>query len=137
MRLKTRVFELRNGRYSNLSELAQAMGISVSQVYRVRKGQKLISEKFIIGAIEAFPEYKLDDLFYVALRQIVKGDKPTLRSKAMLRIGDVAQVLGLHANTVRRWSEKGILKSYRIGSRGDRRFLWEDVDGFLKEREIE
>ena len=66
MKLKTMVFELCNGRYSNLSELAEAMGISVSQLYRVRKGQKLISEKFIIGAIEAFPGYKFEDLFYVA-----------------------------------------------------------------------
>ncbi len=66
MKLKTRVFELCNGRYSNLSELARAMGISVSQVYRVRKGQKLISEKFIMGAIKAFPGYNLGDLFYVA-----------------------------------------------------------------------
>jgi len=65
MKLKTKVFELRNWRYSNLSELAEAMGISVSQLYRVRKGQKLISEKFIIGAIKAFPGYKLGDLFYV------------------------------------------------------------------------
>ncbi len=66
MELKTRVFELCNGRYMNLSELAQAMGISVSQVYRVRKGQKRINEKFIIGAVKAFPGYNLDGLFYVA-----------------------------------------------------------------------
>ncbi len=63
--------------------------------------------------------------------------KPTLESKVMLTTGDVAQFLGLHTNTVRRWNAKGILKSYRISSRGDRRFRREDVDGFLKEGEIE
>ena len=64
MILKTRVFELCPERYRNLSELAQAMGISVSQVYRVREGKRHINQKFFIGAIKAFPECKLDDLFY-------------------------------------------------------------------------
>jgi len=66
MQLKTRVFELCNGKYTNLSELAQAMGIAVSQVYRVRQGKRLINESFITGAIKAFPGYKLGDLFYIA-----------------------------------------------------------------------
>jgi len=67
-KLKTTVFELYNGRYRNLPELAEVMGISVSQVYRVRGGDRGINEKFIIGALRAFPEYKLDDLFYVQRR---------------------------------------------------------------------
>jgi len=66
MILRTRVFELCNGRYRNLSELAQAMGISVSQIYRVREGKRHINQKFLIGAIKAFPEHKLDDLFYLS-----------------------------------------------------------------------
>jgi len=66
MILKTRVFELCNGRYRNLSELAKAMGISVSQIYRVREGKRHINQKFLIGAIKAFPEHKLDDLFYLS-----------------------------------------------------------------------
>ena len=41
------------------------MGISISQVYRVQKGQRNISQKFIVGAIKAFPEYKFEDLFYL------------------------------------------------------------------------
>jgi transposase len=63
--LRTRVFDLVEGRYQNLSELAKAMGISVSQVYRVRQSKRGINEKFIIGAKKAFPGYTLDDLFYV------------------------------------------------------------------------
>lgn len=65
MRVKTRVFELSNGRYRNLSELASAMGISASQVYRVREGKRHVNEKFITGAIKAFPQRKLDELFYL------------------------------------------------------------------------
>lgn len=64
MLLKTRVFDLCPGRYNNLSELAQAMGISVSQVYRVQEGKRNINCKFIIGAIKAFPGYSFDELFY-------------------------------------------------------------------------
>ena len=64
MIVKTRVFEFTNG-YKNLSELAKAMGISVSQIYRVREGSRPINQKFIVGAAKAFPNRKLDDLFYL------------------------------------------------------------------------
>jgi len=66
MIIKTRIFELNHKHHKNLSELAQAMGLSASQVYRVRQGKRYINQKFIIGAMKAFPEYKLDDLFYFA-----------------------------------------------------------------------
>ncbi len=52
------------GKYQSLSYLAKAMDLSVSQVYRVRDGKRGINEKFIIGAKKAFPEYRLDELFY-------------------------------------------------------------------------
>lgn len=65
-KLETRVYELWSGKYKNLSELARAMGICVSEIYRVKKGERPINQKFIIGAIKAFPRYKLDDLFYIA-----------------------------------------------------------------------
>ena len=66
-------------------------------------------------------------------RQIAQG-KPSPRkpSGVMLTTTAVAQFLGVHPNSVRHWSELGILKSYRIGLRGDRRFRREDVDDFLK-----
>ena len=66
MRLITKVFELCDGRYPNLSALAKAMGLSVSQVYRVREGKRGINQKFIIGAVKAFPGCELDELFLVA-----------------------------------------------------------------------
>jgi hypothetical protein len=64
MIIKTRVFELANGKYHNLTDLARAMDLSVSQVYRVREGKRGINEKFLIGAKKAFPDYRLDELFY-------------------------------------------------------------------------
>ena len=63
---KTRVFELCNGKYRNLVELAQTMEISQDLIYRVRKGERGIQGRFIIGATKAFPGYRLDDLFYVS-----------------------------------------------------------------------
>ncbi len=64
MKLETRIFEYVNGKYGSLSELAQVMGISASQIYRVRQGKRRINEKFIVGAIKAFPEYELSALFF-------------------------------------------------------------------------
>ena len=64
MKIQTSVFEMANGRYQNLSDLARAMGLSASQVYRVREGKRGINEKFIVGAKKAFPESRLDELFY-------------------------------------------------------------------------
>lgn len=64
MIIKTRVFEMAGNKFKNLSDLAKAMDLSISQVYRVREGKRGINEKFIIGAKKAFPESRLDDLFY-------------------------------------------------------------------------
>ncbi len=85
MIIKTKVFELCNGKYENLSELARAMGISVSQVYRVREGKRHINEKFIIGATKAFPGLKFDDLFYFA-------PEPAAKEKQMVE--STQQALG-------------------------------------------
>ena len=65
MKLKTRVFEFYNGKYANVNELAQVLGLSVSEIYRVRQGRRPVSIRFIIGALKAFPGYKFDDLFYI------------------------------------------------------------------------
>ncbi len=51
----------------------------------------------------------------------------------MLTVREVARFLNIHTNTVRRWGDKGILRAYRITSRGDRRFKREDIDSFLDE----
>ncbi len=42
-------------------------------------------------------------------------EKPALRSKTMLRVGEVASLLGIHSNTVRQWEDKRVLKAYRFG----------------------
>ena len=75
MKLKTRVFELYKRKYRSLPELAQVMGISAGHIYKVRQGKRGINQKFIIGAIKAFPEYKFDDLFYIAVEESESDDR--------------------------------------------------------------
>jgi DNA-binding Xre family transcriptional regulator len=43
MIIKTTIFELGDGKYRNLTELAEAMEISGSQIYRVREGKRAIN----------------------------------------------------------------------------------------------
>ena len=45
----------------------------------------------------------------------------------MLTAAEVAEMLHLHVNTVKRLGDRGELKYYRVCKRGDRRFLLEDV----------
>jgi excisionase family DNA binding protein len=52
-------------------------------------------------------------------------------SRGMVTVSQVAQILGVHPNTVRNWSDSGLLKTYRLGYRRDRRFLMEDVSRLL------
>jgi excisionase family DNA binding protein len=57
--------------------------------------------------------------------------------RPMLTVREVADLLHIHTNTVRRWSDQGVLRAYRIAHRGDRRFRREDVAHFLAELNYE
>ena len=104
MILKTRVFDLYTRNYRNLSELARAMDISVSQVYRVLEGKRNINRKFIIGAVRAFPGYKFDDLFYLdsttplPARNRAAGERPATESteRALERLTSAVDMYGQH-----------------------------------------
>jgi excisionase family DNA binding protein len=51
----------------------------------------------------------------------------------MLTVREVARLLHVHPNTLRRWSNDGRIKAYRITARGDRRFKREEIAKFLEE----
>ena len=51
----------------------------------------------------------------------------------MLTVREVSCLLGIHANTVRRWSDEGKIKATRISQRGDRRYKREDIKRFIAE----
>ena len=54
----------------------------------------------------------------------------------MLTVREVARLLHIHSNTVRRWSDQKIIKACRITQRGDRRFRREDIAHFLAELNV-
>lgn len=73
-------------------------------------------------------------------RQMVNGTSVGLRKKpipfddadAFLTTGQAARLLNIHVNTVRRWADCGVIKTYRLGSRGDRRYMIRDVRQLLQ-----
>ena len=61
-----------------------------------------------------------------------RNDRATAtKIESMLTTTEVSRLLNVHPNTLRRWSNKGIIKTYRIGSRADRRFMKDDIERFL------
>ncbi len=50
----------------------------------------------------------------------------------LMTTSEVAKMLYVHINTVRRWSNKGILRSVRVGPRRDRRFARDEVKAMLR-----
>ena len=66
-----------------------------------------------------------------------RNKKPEKPISTRLTTGEVARIFNVHASTIRRWSQQGILKAYRTGSRGDRRFRREDVAVLYLDRAIQ
>ncbi len=55
---------------------------------------------------------------------------------SLLTTREVAGLLHVHPNTVRKWSNNGLLRAYRVGSRGDRRFEREEIKRFLERERV-
>ena len=50
---------------------------------------------------------------------------------SLLTVREAASLLNIHANTIREWSNLGMLPSVRIGPRKDRRFWKRDLTALL------
>ena len=51
-----------------------------------------------------------------------------------LTLAEMARLLKVAPNTVRDWANRGLLRSSRVGDRGDRRFAVSEVRRFLKQQ---
>lgn len=58
-------------------------------------------------------------------------DKLEWDDNSIMTSGEVARYLKVHLGSVRRWTRSGELKGYRLGKRGDWRYLRKDVIAFL------
>jgi excisionase family DNA binding protein len=72
------------------------------------------------------------------VRQIVMGravsNKKVSPDDQMLTISEASKLLNLHMNTLRRWSNQGMLPCYRMGARSDRRYRRGDLIDFRRKR---
>ena len=57
---------------------------------------------------------------------------PTTTERRWLRLGPAAELLGVSANTLRRWSDAGRIACYRSAG-GHRRFRRADIEALLRE----
>lgn len=61
------------------------------------------------------------------------GNKSNVSPSPMLTTREACQILHIHGNTLRRWSERRLIMAYRIGPSGNRRFKREDITALLAE----
>lgn len=54
------------------------------------------------------------------------------QKNSVISIGQAAQMLGVHIETMRRWDREGKLKAVRVGDRGRRRYHAADILNLLQ-----
>lgn len=99
METRDKIVALRKRGLSNI-EIAQIVGVSRQRVWEVLRPK------------EDNKEYSISSAVRSASRK---------NQEAPMSIASVAALLGVHPNTVRRWSDEGAISCFRLGRRGDRR----------------
>src|SRR5437762_2418663 len=54
----------------------------------------------------------------------------------LVRVGEAAEILGVHPNSVRYYGQRGDIPEHRVGRRRDRRYRRADVEAFARVREL-
>ncbi len=63
---------------------------------------------------------------------MVLQNAPGETGTRLVPVGEASQILSVHPNTLRKWSDSGLIPSYRIGQRRDRRFAVSDLLAFIE-----
>ena len=63
--------------------------------------------------------------------QTKSSDNQSENTKKLLTINEVAELFGVHPETLRRWDNEGKLKAIRIGKRGHRKYRYEDIQKII------
>ena len=58
------------------------------------------------------------------------------RPEPLLTVQDVAEILRIHPNTVRRWADSGEFRMYRLPGRGQRRFRRSDISRYIRKMRV-
>jgi len=130
-----------------LEEIGQEFGVTRQRaeqiinaaLEKIRKKQSITIEEPMLEIDEpSNPEYNtqpadLNSMRYEEGTEVSpdSGDNKKQLPKRMLTIQEAAHRLHVHANTVKRWSNSGQLRAYRIGRRKDRRYDPDDINRFL------
>ncbi|MFQ5997519.1 MAG: helix-turn-helix domain-containing protein [Dehalococcoidales bacterium] len=114
-----------------VSEAAQLLNVHSDTLRRW-------SDLGIIRAYRVNPRgdrrFKRDDIIrFIHEPQANKGNEKEIKyiMSPMLTVSEAAQLLNVHSNTLRRWSNLGIIRAHRISPRGDRRFKRDDIIRFM------
>jgi excisionase family DNA binding protein len=98
-------------------------------------GHKWLNELKFTGSSYAEIGRKLG-LSRERVRQIIMGrginDIKTQSSDQMMTVSKASKLLGVHANTLRRWSDQGELPYYRVGARRDRKYKRDELIAFRR-----
>jgi len=114
-----------------LSMLAAGDSIGrICQVYQIteaRAWEEVDRAMKILGAKTRYQAVVKMYLWEAYLQQLdVKGGEA--RSERLLTMRDACRLLRVHPHTMRRWADNGMVKAYRIGARGNRRFRLDDLE---------
>jgi excisionase family DNA binding protein len=56
------------------------------------------------------------------------------KAGTMLTMREACMLLNVHGNTLRRWSDRGLVRAYRLGLSQHRRFRTEDIAALVIEQ---
>jgi len=101
-----RLFTLRNQGLT-YQEIGQTLGLSKQRIAEMLAPNRRMKSVSVKGSESASPH-------------------------GLLSSSDAAKFLGVHPNTVRRWSNDGTIHADRIGKRPDRKFRKTDLEKFLE-----